>query len=1039
MVSKYLKQLICVVLIMATFVLFIVKFSMAETLQFEYDGSILPANANPPWEASVTGTQSTDRNILTLNTIYPNGSEAQYLMRNVVVPGSPMALEARVKIGQIGNEGTIADTALIITDTRKAFKLDFLEDRIADNNSSDNYYLMDTKSDYHVYRLEYDSEIVNVFVDGTKVFTIPGFPYPANYISFGEMRSAEGGRNSISYWDYVRVYKLEANRSPVLEMIPQQTVSENSLLSFNLNANDPDGNPLTYTFVDAPLGLIVNPTNGSVTWTPTYEQAGIYNVTFTASDGILTDTKIANIVVNNTNRAPVIDAIPDITTSENSLVSFNLNAIDPDGDLLTYSSSNAPLGLTVNPLTGSVIWTPDYDQARIYDISFVASDGSLTDTKVVRITVNNINRMPVLNTIGDKTVDEGANLTFSLSGIDPDGDSLTYSATNLPQGAIFDPIAKTFSWTPNYDQAGAYQGITFEVSDGNLSDTETITINVNNVNRAPVASIQSSYVANEGETVIFDASSSADPDGDTLQYRWDFNGDGTYDTDYSSSSTASYAWNDDYAGNVIVEVSDSNITNTASASIIVNNLPPIANAGPDKTVDKGSTVYFNGSATDIIEDTFSYEWDFGDGITAVGADASHAYNNSGTYTVTLTARDEDNGVGVDTLVVQVINLTPIANAGIDQTNHVGDVVTLDTSSSSDPNGDTITYRWSIVSQPSGSNITLSDSTSVNPTFTSTVKGDYVFELTVTDNEGAQSTPDQVTISSLNSAPFADAGFDQLITLIGSQVNLDGSQSYDVDGDLLTYSWQFVTVPDGSSVTITNADTATPSFVADRHGDYVLQLSVSDPWGEISTDMVLVGFENIKPVADAGTSKLITVGDSAFLDGVGSFDANGDYLSYSWSTISAPQGSNPVLLNPTSMATSFLPDAPGTYVLQLVVNDGIVDSDPSTIQVEVITKQSSAINAAQELARQIAALDPSAFKNANMQNALLNKINAVVANIEAGNYQDALDQTQNDIFKKTDGVATIGQIDKNDWITDVESQNIIYPYVIDLINKLKALI
>jgi hypothetical protein len=89
-----------------------------------------------------------------------------------------------------------------------------------------------------------------------------------------------------------------------------------------------------------------------------------------------------------------------------------------------------------------------------------------------------INRPPVLNSIGDKEVDEGQLLEFTISATDADGDSLTYSASNLPQGASFNPVTHTFSWTPRYDQAGAYANIHFEVSDGNLSDAESITITV---------------------------------------------------------------------------------------------------------------------------------------------------------------------------------------------------------------------------------------------------------------------------------------------------------------------------------------------------------------------------------------------------------------------------------------------------------------------------------------------------------------------------------------------------------------------------------
>jgi len=86
-----------------------------------------------------------------------------------------------------------------------------------------------------------------------------------------------------------------------------------------------------------------------------------------------------------------------------------------------------------------------------------------------------------LNPIGNKTIDEGNLLQFTISASDPDGDALTYSATNLPKAASFSPSTRTFTWTPDYEQAGIYHNIHFEVSDGSLTESKDITITVNDV------------------------------------------------------------------------------------------------------------------------------------------------------------------------------------------------------------------------------------------------------------------------------------------------------------------------------------------------------------------------------------------------------------------------------------------------------------------------------------------------------------------------------------------------------------------------------
>ena len=104
------------------------------------------------------------------------------------------------------------------------------------------------------------------------------------------------------------------------------------------------------------------------------------------------------------------------------------------------------------------------------------------ETSTANFSLNPIpNQAPVLNPIGNKTVDEGNLLQFTISASNPDGDALTYSASNLPEAASFSPSTRTFTWTPDYEQAGIYHNIHFEVSDGSLTDSKDITITVNDV------------------------------------------------------------------------------------------------------------------------------------------------------------------------------------------------------------------------------------------------------------------------------------------------------------------------------------------------------------------------------------------------------------------------------------------------------------------------------------------------------------------------------------------------------------------------------
>ncbi len=274
-----------------------------------------------------------------------------------------------------------------------------------------------------------------------------------------------------------------ANQAPVLDAIGNKTVNEGQLLEFTISATDSDGDPLVYSATGLPSGATFSPATRTFSWTPNYNQAGSYQVTFTVSDGSLTDSETITITVNNVNQAPVLAPIGNKTVNEGQLLEFTISATDPDGDPLTYSASNLPSGASFDPATRTFSWTPSYIQAGPYeDVHFEVTDGTLTDSEDIDITVNEAgNQAPVLAAIGDKEVTEGQLLTFTISATDPDGDPLSYSASNLPSGASFDPATRTFSWTPSYIQAGLYEDVYFEVTDGTLTDSEDIDITVVNV------------------------------------------------------------------------------------------------------------------------------------------------------------------------------------------------------------------------------------------------------------------------------------------------------------------------------------------------------------------------------------------------------------------------------------------------------------------------------------------------------------------------------------------------------------------------------
>ena len=269
------------------------------------------------------------------------------------------------------------------------------------------------------------------------------------------------------------------NHAPVLQEIGDKSVNENSVLIFGVTATDADGDTITYSIQNKPSGATF--VNQTFTWTPGYNQAETYTVTFIASDGQAQDSETITITVNNVNRAPELNAIGDQSVNENSTLSFSVSASDADGDTISYSLNTLPGGAVFGSETFT--WTPGYDQAETYTLTFVASDGQAQDSETITITVNNVNRKPVLVDIGNQSVYTTRALSFAVSAGDPDGDAIDYSASGTPSGASF--TNQTFSWTPDAGQNGTYQ-VTFAASDGQLQDSETITIEVGADDSSPV-------------------------------------------------------------------------------------------------------------------------------------------------------------------------------------------------------------------------------------------------------------------------------------------------------------------------------------------------------------------------------------------------------------------------------------------------------------------------------------------------------------------------------------------------------------------------
>jgi hypothetical protein len=364
-----------------------------------------------------------------------------------------------------------------------------------------------------------------------------------------------------------------------------------------------------------------------------------------------------------------------------------------------------------------------------------------------------------------------------------------------------------------------------------------------------------------------------------------------------------------------------------AAHVTDNHVPVGLTFTADKTYGNPPlAVNFGASQSDEDGDApGSYKYDFGDGtapltkscgnapyLTPACATASHSYANPGYYTATMWPIDSCGLQGAPLTLLIHVNAPPVANAGADF--NVNEIQTamlsgaLTTDADHDP-ADVLSYSWA---QTGGPTVSLVNPTSVTPSFVAPmVAADttLTFDLTVTDSPGGLSSTDSVTVTvkNVNLAPTADAGDDFGVDEGGTAL-LSGSGSLDIDGDAISYAWRQT---GGSTVTLNDADTATPSFTAPLvPGDtpFTFELKVTDiPGGLSAIDEITVTVVNLNrlPVARAGLDLIVDEGTPGALNGTESSDADGETLSYSWTQIEGPATT---LTNANSATPTF--KAPG---------------------------------------------------------------------------------------------------------------------------------
>jgi len=475
-------------------------------------------------------------------------------------------------------------------------------------------------------------------------------------------------------------------------------------------------------------------------------------------------------------------------------------------------------------------------------------------------------------------------------------------------------------------------------------------------NQPPIARIKLDNSTIElGQSVNVSALDSSDPDDDALYFEWSIKDNEGQDSPLSNKHTGSFDFTPEKFGNyqVTLTVSDAEHTSEAvNATIAVepnSQSFPVAVASGDDNNKVGQTHWLSAEkSTSGVGQLLSYQWAFKSkpalSNSSIGdATSLKAYfiaDKAGAYEVSLTVINVENRltaqndltINIDGLLTnsppQAVISAPRANYAVNET------VKLNGGNSYDSDNDQLSYDWRFEQTPAASNAQITENSSQFIEFSADTEGDYEVILTVSDGQLTSEQKQIIHVTHQNVTPIADAGPDQ-VAVLGLGVELNGAASSDADGEVLQFQWSLVSRPASSSYDALSepklVDHSILSFVPDVIGEFVFSLEVNDGVEYSLVDQVrIIVTENQRPVAKLPDDIIVNYAEMATVFDNGSYDPEGLSLSYRWQLIQAPEGYDGTLADNNNSVFALLDiTLPGTYTVQLTVNDGIQDSIPET--------------------------------------------------------------------------------------------------------------
>jgi len=424
--------------------------------------------------------------------------------------------------------------------------------------------------------------------------------------------SADDGSNATDQAITLNITDVD-DEAPEFTSSNTFSADENQTSIGTVTATDADNleTSSTITFVVSGSEIVID-SDGVLTFAspPDYETKTSYTTTITASDGASnSSTQSITVNINNLNdNYPAFTSTTNFSVDENQTAIGTVVASDADGDNITYSISGSEI--TIDSATGVISFTtaPDYETKTSYAATVTSSDGTNSTTQDITVSINNLNdNSPIFTSDATFSAAENQTAIGTAAVTDADGDSISFSVSGS-ELAITSAGVITFVSAPNYETKDSYSA-TVTANDGLNTTAQSITVNVTDVNDAPVFTSSATLNGDENQTSI-GTITGTDEDGNSLS----FTVSGS-ELEITSAGVLTFASSPNYetksSYTATVSVNDSVVTSTQDITVNVNDVNdvPVATAAsynlnllPQDQTSKTLTL----GATDEDGDTLTY-------------------------------------------------------------------------------------------------------------------------------------------------------------------------------------------------------------------------------------------------------------------------------------------------------------------------------------------------------------------------------------------------------------------------------------------------